>query len=80
MASFLWMRHPVVIVIQFHIGIGLVRKSEGLRDEVITDDIVPPTLAHSGVLDRLVDNIPAVQAPVVAPNNRVNVFPHPMSF
>ena len=66
-----------VVVIQLGVRIGLARELERLGDVVVADADLPRRLAQRPVLvDRFVDDIPAVDLAFVAPDDGANVIAH----
>ena len=68
----------VVVVIELDVRIGFMGEFERLGDVVVADAVVPRRLAQRAILvDRLVDDVPAMDLSLVATDNGVNVVAHP---
>ena len=70
--------HVEVVVVELRVGIGLMRESKRELDEVLADSVAPGRGMESArVVESLVHDVPSVDAPLVASDDRVDVRAHP---
>ena len=69
--------HPIIVVIQFHVGVGLMGELECQADEIRPDDAIERRLAQLAIaLDGLVHHVPAFHAAFVVSHDFINMVFH----